>query len=332
MRRLRAFSLAAFTALSSAAVDGIHAEPPPPSTAEPAKTPAPPEGGAVSAPAGDASGTPAEAKVADSYPDDPRLEVVRAMMAKGRFDAAEVTARAVLAAHPKVDRARAMLGIALLKQKKYEEARGLLEQARDSSQAFPERKHASHFLGWCCYHLGELGAARTAFELHLTAVPKEPDSIFGLGLVAIGEDRLDDADTLLAQSLEGFCAQPKPDRVGQARALTRLSDVAMRRGDVAKAESLLERAVEASAIQHETWSKLARVRDRLGKSEAADAARTNADRILAALGRRTADETGRTGQAGATPTSPASSAADPPEERAPAASPPAKERGKEPTP
>jgi hypothetical protein len=63
----------------------------------------------------------------------------------------------------------------------------------------------------------------------------------------------------------------------------------MRRGEVAKAEELLERAVKASAVQHETWSKLARVRDRLGKTKEADAARANAERILQALGRKPAE-------------------------------------------
>jgi predicted Zn-dependent protease len=42
-------------------------------------------------------------------------------------------------------------------------------------------------------------------------------------------------------------------------------------------------------VQHETWSKLARVRDRLGKTKEADAARANAERILQALGRKPAE-------------------------------------------
>jgi hypothetical protein len=55
------------------------------------------------------------------------------------------------------------------------------------------------------------------------------------------------------------------------------------------AEALLRRAIEASAVQHETWSKLARVCDRLGKQQEADAARANAERILVALGRKSGD-------------------------------------------
>ena len=56
----------------------------------------------------------------------------------------------------------------------------------------------------------------------------------------------------------------------------------------AKAESLLERAAQASPLQPEVWAKLARVRDRLGMHEKAEAARANEARILEALGRRAA--------------------------------------------
>lgn len=275
LRRRRCASLLAVTLLGVGGVARAQAGPAP-QVAPPASQP-------VSAPAVD---DPAKAVVVASYPDDPRLGAALTMMSKGSFDAAALTSRTVLAQNAKVERAQAILGIALLKQKKYEEARPHLERARDSAQPFPERKHAPHFLGWCCYHLGDLEAARVAFERHAKDAPGEPDTLFGLGLVALGEDRLDDAEKQLTKALEGFSAPAKPDAVGQARALTRLSDLAMRRGEVAKAEELLERAVKASAVQHETWSKLARVRDRLGKTKEADAARANAERILQALGRK----------------------------------------------
>ncbi len=224
----------------------------------------------------------------ESYPDDPRLDVALQMLKKGSGDAAIMTARAVIKSRPDVDRAVAILGIALDKQKKYEDARVQLEKARDSKQAFPERKHVPHFLGWCCFHLGDLAAARTAFEAHLKLVPDEPDSTFGLALVALGEDKLDEADALFAKALKGF-SEPTPRAVDQARVLTRMADLALRRDEVNKAEELLERAIKASALQHETWSKLARVRDRLGKPAEADAARANAQRILEALGRTQPD-------------------------------------------
>jgi predicted Zn-dependent protease len=229
-------------------------------------------------------------EVVASFPDDPRLDTAVTMLSRGAFEPAVIAARAVLVESPGVDRAAAILGIALSKSKRYEEARGFLERARDSSQPFPERKHAAHFLGWCCYHIGDLDAARKAFEQHLTQVPDEPDSTFGLGLIALAEDRLDDADKLFDAALANFSREREPKKANEAKVLTRKSDVALRRGEVEKAEALLERSVQASPVQHETWSKLARVRDRLGKTAAADAARANAERILQALGRKQGEE------------------------------------------
>lgn len=225
-----------------------------------------------------------------SYPDDVRLNTALRMLGKGALDAARQTAQTVQKAKPDCDRAVAIEGIVLNKMKRYEEAKPLLERARDSKQPFPEQKHAAHFLGWCHYHLGDLPAAQTAFELHLKAVPNEPDSTFGLGLVALGEDRLDDADRCFETALAGFTT-PRDSPVDRARVLTRMADLALRRDDPTAAEALLRRAIEASAVQHETWSKLARVCDRLGKGKEADAARANADRILTALGRKPATDT-----------------------------------------
>ncbi|MEY3027154.1 MAG: Tetratricopeptide repeat [Planctomycetota bacterium] len=219
-----------------------------------------------------------------AYPDDPRLDIAIRMLSRGAFDAAALTAGTVAAERPEVDRARAVRGIALNKLKQYEEARRELEAALASKQAFPERRHVPHFLGWCCYHLGELEDARKAFEEHLVSTPDEPDSLFGLALVAMGEDRLDDADEAFAKALAGFTREPaKP--IDQARVLTRMADLALRRDRVEEAEVLLARAVKASPVLHETWSKVARVKDRLGKTAEADAARANAQRALDALGR-----------------------------------------------
>ncbi|MEY5061860.1 MAG: MalT-like region [Planctomycetota bacterium] len=221
----------------------------------------------------------------EGFPDDPRLATALGMMRSGAFDAAVMTARTVIKSDPNVDRAQAILGIALNKQKQYAEAREALERARASTQPYPERKHVAHFLGWCTYHLGDLEAARAAFTEHLRAVPDEPDSTFGLGLVELGEDKLDAAQACFERALKGF-SEPKPRANDQARVLTRMADLALRRDDVAGAEALLERAVRASPVQHETWSKLARVKDRLGKPSEADAARANAQRVLDALGRK----------------------------------------------
>jgi tetratricopeptide (TPR) repeat protein len=231
-------------------------------------------------------------RVADGVPpgaaaNQARFDGILRMLKGGAFEQAAGVCRLVLAEEPSSDRAAALLGIALSKSKKYEEARPQLVRARDSKQEFPERTHAAHFLGWCQFHLGELDEAKRSFEAHLASVPGEPDSTFGLGLVALGEDRLDDADALLAKALQGF-TEPRARPADQARVLVRMGDIALRRDDPTKAESLYERAAQASPLLPETWAKLARVRDRLGMHEKAEAARANEARILEALGRRAA--------------------------------------------
>lgn len=261
MRKLPAVSFAASTVLSLAA-----------STAP------------ASAQVVPASAPPSAVKGA-SYPDDPRLDVALRMLKQGGADACFTTATTVLAERPDCDRAVAIVGITLAKQKRYEEAKAALTRIRDSKQPFPERKHIPHFLGWCLYHLGDLDDSKIAFEQHLLAVPGEPDSTFALGLIAYSQDRLDAADELFAQALEGF-TKPTPRATDQSRVLVRMADVALRRDNIALAESILNRAVKASAVQHETWAKLARVYDRQGKSREADAARANEQRILEALGRK----------------------------------------------
>lgn len=261
---------------------------------------------------------PAQAVVVAKYPDDPRLDQALGMMSKGEFEVAALACRTVLSQKPDVDRAAMILGIALSKSKRYEEARTFLERARDSSQDFPERRHAAHFLGWACYHLGELECARAAFETHLKAVPKEPDSTFGLGLVALSDDRLDDAQRLFDESLAGF-TEPRARPADQARVLVRMSDLALRRDDAVLAEQLLERAVKASPTQHEAWAKLARVYDRLDKPQKADASRANEARILEALGRREPRSAPPAGQP--TPSSPADARPEVPAPSAPEAVP-----------
>jgi len=240
----------------------------------------------------------------EGFPDDPRLATALGMMRSGAFDAAVLAARTVIKSNPNVDRAQAILGIALNKQKQYAEAREALEKARASTQPYPERKHVTHFLGWCTFHLGDLEAARTAFTEHLKAVPDEPDSTFGLGLVELGEDHLDAAQACFEKALKGF-SEPKPRANDQARVLTRMADLALRRDDVAAAEALLDRAVRASPIQHETWSKIARVKDRLGKTAEADAARANAQRVLDALGRKEPEAPAKPASDVASPSQPA---------------------------
>lgn len=239
---------------------------------------------------------------------DPRYDGILRMLGAGAFEPAVASSRVMLRQDPADDRAAALAGIALCKLKRHEEAKPYLLQARDSARVFPERVHAAHFLGWCTYHLGELDESRAAFERHLRDVPGEPDSTFGLGVIALSEDRLDDAERFFRAALDGF-TKPAAKPADQSRVLVRMSDLALRRDQPIEAEALLDRAAQANPLQPETWAKLARVRDRLGQHAKADAARANERRILEARAARGARPA--TAPDGAPPAQPGSETSGP---------------------
>lgn len=207
-----------------------------------------------------------------NFPDDPRLDVVGIMLKSGQFAQAELACRTVLKERPEIGRAEFLLGLAITKQKRYEEAKVHFLAGLLTEQTFIERPHTPHFLGWCHFHLGEMDEARVRFEEHLVAVPNEPDSTFGLAVVNIAQDRNEEAARLLDAAFIAFGdAKPRD----QARVLVRQSDLALRSDDPVKAEEILERAATLAPTFPEIWAKTARVKDRLGKSEQASIAREN---------------------------------------------------------
>jgi tetratricopeptide (TPR) repeat protein len=202
--------------------------------------------------------------------------MVQRLLGGGDYEYAKNVCVQILGESPNVDRARFFLGVSLSQMKLYEEARPVLEAAAASSQDFPERKHAHHFLGWAHYHLGDLAKAKVSFESHLGFVPEEPDTIFGLGLIAFDEDKLDDAETLFQRSVDLLLAQRangRPSRRDIGKGYARLGDVSMRRDDPAKAEDRYMKSLEQFPDFVEVWAKLARARDRLGKTKEAESAR-----------------------------------------------------------
>jgi tetratricopeptide (TPR) repeat protein len=215
----------------------------------------------------------------EAFPDDPRIEIVRRLLGSSKFEEALIVARAVQEQHSDVDRAAFYVGLCLTKLKQYEQARPHLVRARASTQPFPERKHASHFLAWGSYHLGELDRAHEEFLEHLEAVPNEPDSLFGLGLIAFDRDDLDAAEARFRESI-AVQQGPEANRRELSKVWIRLGDVFMRRGDAAEAEKAFMEGLGLYANHYEGWAKLARARDRLGKTKEADSARNEERRAL----------------------------------------------------
>ena len=211
---------------------------------------------------------------------DPRVAPVHAAFRAGDFAAAESRCRAWVADAPMDPRGSFYLGLALHKQKRYGEALPQLEAAeRAAPDAFPERPHVPHYLGWCRLYLGDLAGAKVAFVEHARAFPDYDDTQFALGVIAYDEDRVEDADRQFRRALALLDSQQGPARE-RAKCMARLGDCALRRDDVAGAERDYRAALALWPDHHEAWAKLARVLDRTGRADEAAAARARQQSIL----------------------------------------------------
>lgn len=206
------------------------------------------------------------------------------MMRAERFDSAEAALRGALAERKGDGQIAFLLGVAIQKQKRYADAKPYFEQALASKQSFPEVDYVFHFLGWCAYYLGDLALARDAFDEHLRRVPNEADSVFGLGVVALDDDRLDDAESAFTRAIAMQEKDPKAAR-DVAKAKARLGDVLVRREKLADAERVLRDAVTLYPDHYEAWAKLARVLDRLERPDEAAKARDEEKAAMARVGR-----------------------------------------------
>lgn len=199
------------------------------------------------------------------------------MLRNSRFDQAEAALRAIQRDHPRDAQTLFLLGLAVHKQKRYSEARLMFDQVIALGSPFPEQDHLPYAYGWCAYNLGDLARARACFEEHLQRVPSEPDSVFALGIIALDEARLDDAEQLLNRAISMQASAAQAGAAGAmrdtAKAHARLADLHIGRGDVAKGEYALRLALELHPDHYEAWAKLARVLERTGRAEEASEAR-----------------------------------------------------------
>ena len=203
---------------------------------------------------------------------DPRLDAIRDLLRASRFADAEPLARAWVADRPSDSRAAFYLGLVLHKSKRHAEAQGLLERSMAlPADAFPEAVHASHYLGWCRYYLGDLSGAKAAFDAHAAAFPRYDDDQFALGIIAYDEDRLDESEARFRRAIELLGASGASRE--RAKNLARLGDVLLRRDRLSEAEACYREAIRLHELHGEAWSKLARVLDRQGRAEEASATR-----------------------------------------------------------
>ena len=218
------------------------------------------------------------------WPDDPRIDIAREFLSNHQYVQAEVILRTILGESPSIGRARMLLGITVQKQKRYAAALGILDEALATGQPFPEAAHGQHFRGWCLYHLGHSNEAQAAFEAHVQAFPKEGDSHFGLGIIALEAGDLDAAQERLEHAIELQASLPGRKRE-VAKAYARLGDVHFARGNLDVAKESYHTAVIRWSDHYEAWAKLARVLDRLDRSDEAERARVEYENALERSGR-----------------------------------------------
>lgn len=232
--------------------------------------------------AGGPGGPPARGAADAALAADARLAAIRALLRDSRFAEAEPIARAWVADRPAEARAAFYLGLVLHKAKRHGEAQALLERAASApAGAFPEALHASHYLGWCRYYLGDLVGAKASFEAHAAAFPRYDDDQFALGVIAYDEDRLEDSESRFRLALELLGASGSAKE--RAKNLARLGDVLLRLERLAAAEACYREAIRLHEGHGEAWSKLARVLDRLGRGGEATETRARQAQLKARL-------------------------------------------------
>jgi tetratricopeptide (TPR) repeat protein len=211
---------------------------------------------------------------------DSALNAANMALKAGQFAACRKEIEAYLAragASAHVAHAEFLLGLSYHRQRLYGEARPHFERAIALEPGYIP---TYYFYGFCLFNLGALDEAEKAFATYLKLKPDEADAIFGQGLVALEQDRVDEAERRMQRAIE--LAEKKRAQTNNgaearkdlARYESRLSDVYLRRDDLVRARAALEKAVELWPDFFESWNKLYKVLTRLGENAAAEKALT----------------------------------------------------------
>jgi tetratricopeptide (TPR) repeat protein len=183
-------------------------------------------------------------------------------------------------AHP--GQAQFVIGLTFHRQMLYAEAVEHFLRALKSEPGFLETYfHA----GYALLNVGRLAEARASLAVYARFEPDEPSVPFGQGLVEIEADSPDAAERYvqraidLAQKKRATSKDPRAVDADLGRYFARLGDVYVRRDETARAREAFEKAVSLRDDMPEIWSKVALVRERMGDSAAAAAARAKYEEL-----------------------------------------------------
>ncbi len=228
----------------------------------------------------------------ESQTDSPKASFDRAntFLRAGDAPMAERICRQALNEHPRDSNLLCLLGAALIRQRRPEEAEHTLSRA---VRIFPDFSRAHEGLAEALIMQGRLSDALTSLERAEELEPGSASIRMKKGKVLIGMGRDDDASRELEESFK--LAPHREDlvrglglqRMGNVReaekiyrdvllrdptnvdALRLLASVAMRANQWGDAEALLERALEISPDFHQGWNDLGLARQEQDKTEAA---------------------------------------------------------------
>lgn len=219
----------------------------------------------------DGNKTPAQSKQTPKLDDkapqqataklQPPLNSIFRMIAQGRFEPARQQISTYLVENPNSGEARFLLGLSFHRQKRYALAKPHFEEAAKLSPFF----HPTfHFQGWCLYYLGEIDDSYAAFKEHVRLSPNEGDSMFGMGLIEMELDQLDEAEKNFQTAID--LQKDNPRRVRDvAKVHARLADIFIRRENFNQAQDELEQALKLWPQHYIAHYKLSVVLNRLGK-------------------------------------------------------------------
>jgi len=177
--------------------------------------------------------------------------------------------------NPGDGRAHFLFGLSYHREKQYELARESFDEA---VRLAPDYYATHYFRGWALYYLGEPDAARDAFLQHLEHQPREGDSHFALGLIALDMDELEESERRFRTAI--MLSEETDGRTKElAKSRARLSDVLVRTDRLDEARRELELAIELHPEHDEAYFKLYRVCTRLGDETAAIAAKKKFEEI-----------------------------------------------------
>jgi tetratricopeptide (TPR) repeat protein len=206
----------------------------------------------------------------------PALREVARAIGQGRFDAAREAAGAYARAHPDDGQAPFLIGLSHYKTGNHGAARPWLERSLELDPSY----YVTHdYLAYSLLLLGDLDGAREHYRAFGAVDPREPRAQLGLGMVALEESRLDEAEARFRRALELFELLARDDpAMHRARAPeradchARLADVAFARDEYPAAREELLTATRLCPENISAFYTLALVHRRLGEDELADAA------------------------------------------------------------